>query len=101
MFNILCRLQQQEQNIRGVIGTVYESIDQNCRTELRFCLPGLRKVLVSLLQEHTCSTRHLERELEKEHPKTIVWMQREDKVIAEANTAIRCVGNILRDDEDK
>ena len=55
VFDMLCRLQKQELNIRGVIETVYESIDQNCRSELRFCLPGHQKVLVSLLQEHTQS----------------------------------------------
>ena len=71
VFDMLCRLQQQELNIRGVIGAVYESIDQYCRSELRFCLPRLQKVLVSLLQEHTRSTRHLERELGKDRPKAL------------------------------
>ena len=83
-FDTISRLQQQELDIRGVIGTVYERIDQSCRSQLIFCLPGLRKVRASLLQEHTCSTRHLERELGKEHPMSKVWTQREDLVIAEA-----------------
>ena len=100
VFDMLCRLQQEEINIRGAIGTIYENIDHNCRSELRFCLPGHQKVLVSLLQEHTRSTRHLERELGKDHHKTRVWMQHEDLVIAEANDALCCLGNILREDED-
>jgi len=44
-------LRQQEQEIREVIDTIYENIDHQ-RSDLRFCLPELREVLIGLLQEH-------------------------------------------------
>ena len=54
-FNIL---KQQERDIEEVINTIYENINQQ-RSDLEVCLPELKEVLCSLLQEHCSDIKDL------------------------------------------
>ena len=97
---MISRMQQQELEIQGVIGTIYANIDQLCRSELVVCLPKLHKSLSSLLGKHFHSTKHLGRKLGEDHPMATMWRQRVDEVHEEANEAIRCLCIVLRNYND-
>ena len=97
---MISRMQQQELEIQGVIGTIYANIDQLCRSELVVCLPKLHKSLSSLLGKHFHSTKHLRRKLGEDHPMATMWRQRVDEVHEEANEAIRCLSIVLRNYND-
>ena len=97
---MISRMQQQELEIQGVIGTIYANIDQLCRSELVVCLPKLHKSLSSLLGKHFHSTKHLGRKLGEDHPMATMWRQRVDEVHEEANEAIRCLSIVLRNYND-
>ena len=96
----LSTLKQQELDIKEIIATIFENINQR-RADLRFCLPELREVLIGLLQDHSIDARDLERTLGESHPVTILCGQREDQLIEAANDAIHMAGSIVRDEEDR
>ena len=96
----LSTLKQQELDIKEIIATIFENINQR-RADLRFCLPELREVLIGLLQDHSIDARDLERTLGESHPVTILCGQREDQLNEAANDAIHMAGSIVRDEEDR
>ena len=65
-------LRQQELEIREVIDTIHENIDQ-LRDDLGICLPELREVLIGLREEHCSDAEHLVRELGVGHDMVLYW----------------------------
>ncbi len=92
-------LKQQELDVEEVTATIHSYINQFCRSELRFCIPELRGILVGLLQKLLKGTKHLEYLLGEDHPVAIVWTQREDQLLEVANEALHLSYIVLRDSE--
>ena len=92
-------LKQQEIEIEEVIDTIHENINHQ-RSDLRFCLPELKKVLIDLLQEHCSDTKHLATELGVDHPMVRVWEHRDDQLVDWANEALYLTGITLRNYEE-
>ena len=93
-------LKQQELEVEEVTATIRSYINQFCRSELRFCLPELRRILISLLQKHFKGTKHLEGLLGEDHPVAMIWTQREDQLLEVANKAIHLSNIVLRSYEE-
>ena len=85
MINIL---KQHELDVEEVTATIHSYINQFCRSELRFCIPEMRGILVSLLQKHLKGTKHLGYLLGENHPVAIVLTHREDQLLEVANKAL-------------
>ena len=92
-------LRQQEQEIREVIDTVHENIDHQ-RSDLRFCLPELKEVLIDLLQDHCSDTDHFAKELGVGPDMVIYWDLRLDRLVDEAKEALNLIGIFLNNEED-
>ena len=92
-------LKQQESDIKEVIVTIKENIDQQ-REDLRFCLPELREVLIGLLEELSIDTQDLTSRLGEGHPVSILCEQREDQLTDTANETIYMSDIILRQEEE-
>ena len=92
-------LRQQELEIREVFDTIHENINQQ-RSDLRFCLPELREVLIGLMQEHYSDTDHLANELGVAHEMVLYWDLRLDQLVDEANEAIQMTDIMLGNDKD-
>ena len=90
-------LRQQELEIREVIDTIHENINQQ-RSDLRFCLPELREVLIGLMQEHCSDTDHLANETGLAHDMVLYWDL--DQLVDEAHEAIQMTDIMLGNDED-
>ena len=95
MTNILI---QQELEIREVIHIIHDNIDQQ-RSDLNICLPELREVLIGLLQEHCSDTDYLANEMGMGHTGVLLWDQRVDQLVEEANEAILLTGIFMRNDD--
>ena len=92
-------LRQQELEIREVIDTIHENINQQ-RSDLRFCLPELREVLIDLMQEHYSDNDHLANELGVAHEIVLYWDLRLDQLVDEAHEAIQMTDIMLGNDKD-
>ena len=90
-------LRQQELEIREVIDTIHENINQQ-RSDLRFCLPELREVLIGLMQEHRSDTDHLANETGLANDMVLYWDL--DQLVDEAHEAIQMTDIMLGNDED-
>ena len=90
-------LRQQELEIREVIDTIHENINQQ-RSDLRFCLPELREVLIGLMQEHCSDTDHLANETGLANDMVLYWDL--DQLVDEAHEAIQMTDIMLGNDED-
>ena len=92
-------LSMQRIEIEEVVDAIYDNINQQ-RTDLRICLPELKTVLFSLLQDHRCEIEHVAEELGQDHHMFRLWKHMGDQLVASASEALYLINILLREDDE-